>query len=498
MISFKRNIDVFALLFIISFAIKFTILIIYKFDGFYGQDSYAYYDYSKSFISSINKLNIPANFYFPVGFYIFTYIANILSFGNTPLAALSVSLISSSIIPAVTFLMSFELLKNCFNENEARIISVFSGIIMCTSGSLIQAGIVIMSDSLGLLLALMSVYILIKYVESGKLIYSIFSFSFLSFSIITRYINVLFILLFIIVIFTGYIFFKNNINLKHLSLSLLIAAFIFLPQLYYILKFGVSYLRPEEGPGQWTTQWSLLNFFKKDFFIADGTFNYKIWNSVYYAAVIFHPMNFLFFGVFFISGLYIIVANRYKLLILFLFTWIALFYIFLNGMPLQVSRYTLIYSPAITIISSIGIFKTITNISLRKIIFSSLLLILFCSGIYRINNFMRQKNSDMQVVEYVNNKLETKSMLFSFFITGTINHYSPKKSIELYYFNKNEIKEIIDSAKSNIYFIIPETTINKQWKGMTLEQTFNFVKLNYNPEKIGELDIYTIYCIKKL
>jgi 4-amino-4-deoxy-L-arabinose transferase-like glycosyltransferase len=498
MISLKKNIDIFLLLFSASLIIKIFILLFYKFDGFYGQDSYAYYEYSKAFISSVNNFKIPDNFYFPVGFYLFTYAVNIFTFGNTNIASLIVSLISNSFIPALTFLVSTGLLKNCFSEKETGIISLFAAVIMCASGSLIQAGIVIMSDSLGLALALTSVVLLIKYTDSGKLVYSLFSFVFLSLSIMTRYINILFIPLFILIFFSYLHSFKMKVNLKHLFLSLVIAVIVFLPQLYYILKFGVSYLRPEEGPGQWTTQWSLLNLFKRDFFIADGTFTYTLWNSVYYAAAIFNPMNFLLFGIFFISGLYFIAVRKYRLLLIIPIAWIFMYYIFLSGMPIQVSRYTMIYSPSVAIIASLGIFETFTGVKLRKIIFVSLMLILFCSGMYRINNFLVQKERDMQVVEFVNNNVENKSTLFSFFITGTINHYSPKKSLELYYFNVNKIKGIIDSSMSNVYFVIPETIINNQWKGLTLEQTFSFVKSNYNPEKIGYIDIYTIYCIKKL
>lgn len=497
MILFKKNINVFFLLFTLSLFIKLIILSVYKFDGFYGQDSYAYYDYSKSFIDSVNNFSLPPNFYFPVGFYLLTYIFNILTFGNTSIASLCVSLISNSLIPPVTFLLSYELIKNYFDERETRLISILSGILLCFSGSFIQAGIVIMSDSPGLFLALTSLYFLIKYSDTNKLIYSVLSFSFLSFSIITRYINVLFIPLFILAIIMQYKSLKK-VNYKHLILSLLIASVISLPQMYYIFKYGISYLRPEEGSGQWTTQWSLLNFFRKDFFIADGSFRYSLMNSIYYAAVIFHPMNFLIFGVFFFTGTYFIMINWYRSIFLYLILWILIFYIFLAGMPLQVSRYTLVYFPPVAVISSIGFFKMKVIYPYRKIIFAFLLLILFSSGMYRINNFIGQKNRDLKVVEYVNNNLKRNSTLFSFFITGTINHYSPKKSLEMYYYNSSRIKEIIDSSGTDVYFIIPENVIINQWRGLTLEQTFNFVKANYNPVKINEFDIYSVYCIKKL
>ena len=492
----NTNTGVFVLLFIISFLIKFVLLKYNNFDGFYGQDSYAYFENSKVFIESLYKFQIPPNFYWPIGFYILTFIFNILTIGNTPLASLLVSITAGSLLPGATYLLSLELTKEYFEKTKAKKISVYAGLIICFSGVMIKSGLVIMSDMPGLLFAVLSIYYFAKFLSDNKNRYILYAISFLSFSILIRYLNILLIILFVIFFFaTPHK--KEVYNLKIVFLSLLAAFVIFSPQLYYIFKFGISYLRIEEGPGVWVTNWNPLNFFKRDFFTTDGTMNYRFWNLGYYFSFIFHPLYLSLFGLSFFAGLYFCLKNKLKNIILFILPWIFIYIIYLSGNPFQSGRYALNYFPALAIIASIGIFEININILYKNIFIIISLLLLLAYGLYHFNNFAADKNKDLKTIEYLNNNIQGNSLLLSFEITGAVNHYTKLENKDLYYFNAQTINQLIDSSRKDVYMIIPESKIQTQWKGLTLERTYNYIKDNYYLFKISDINYYTIYKINR-
>lgn len=489
----KTNTGIFILLFIISFSIKLLLLLIFNFDGYYGQDAYAYYDKSSIFIDSLYNFQIPPNLFWPIGFYSLTFLLNILTFGNTSLAAFLVSLTAGSLLPGATYLLSTELTKEYYEPAKAKRTGLYAGLIICLSGVIIKSGMVVMSDMPGLLFVILSVYYFSRYRAGNHIKHILLMGAFLSFSILIRYANILMVLLYVIIFVIDARSNKKPINVKHYALSLLIALVIFSPQLYYILKLGIPYFTTEKGPGLWFLNWNPLNFFKKDFFTNEGLMNYRFWNLFFYSSFVFHPLYLFVFGLGFISGVYYCFKNSFKTIILFLIPWILIHVIYLAGCPFQSGRYALSFFPPLAIMASIGIAEIKINVRYKKIftVFAFSLLLIY--GIIHINTFVSSKSEDLLTVNYLKNNIPANSLLLSFEITGAVNHYTNINHRDLYYYNPGTISQLIDSAKTDIYMIIPETKMQTQWKGLTLEKTYNYIKENYNLQKLYEISYYTIY-----
>ncbi|MGH2576046.1 MAG: ArnT family glycosyltransferase, partial [Ignavibacteria bacterium] len=247
LLSGKSSSYYFILLFVVSFAFRLFFILIYKFDGFYGQDSYAYYEYSKIFIESATRFQIPPNFFWPMGFYLFTSVFTLITDGDIGLAALLVSLNAGALCSGAVYLVSYELLQGIYSEEERKKASLYSGIILCFSPILVKSSIVIMSDALGLLFAVCGVFYFVKYTNRQKLFYIAASFAFISVSIMTRYAYLIIIIP--LAVYLVYLKFSKaerfELKLNHLLISVFIGVLIFSPQLYYILNYGVPNLQYE-------------------------------------------------------------------------------------------------------------------------------------------------------------------------------------------------------------------------------------------------------------
>jgi len=492
----KTNTGIIIVLFLISFIIKITLILIFRFDGFYGQDSYAYYDNSKVFIESLYMLRIPPNFYWPIGFYVLTLLFNTITSGNISAASLLVSVTAGSLLPGITYLLSLEFIKDNYESAKAKKISILAGLIICFSGVIIKSGMVVMSDMPGLIFAILSVYYFSKYLSGNIKYHLYFTGIFLSLSILTRYANILYLFLFIIVFVYYRYNYKAVFNFKHYITALIIALLIFSPQLFYIMKYGISYFRPETGPGVWATQWNLLNYFGSSFATTDGVMNYRFWNIIYYPSLILHPLYLSIFGLTFISGIYYTIKRIHKHLVLFCFPWILMYILFLSGFPNQSGRYALGFFPPLAIIASVGIAEiNIRNLYKNVFIIIGLSLLIVYAVIH-INNFVSEKNKDLLAIEYLTKNIHPDSMLLTFEITGAVNHYTDINHRDIYNYNSGEMKVLLDSVKTDIFMIVPDNKIQTQWKGLPLENTYNYIKNNYVLNKLSDINYYSIYSIK--
>jgi hypothetical protein len=355
-----------------------------------------------------------------------------------------------------------------------------------------------MSDSLGLVLLASGMLFFVKYYGNSKRIHLIFSFVFFSLGVMVRYANSIII---IAVMLCLIYMFRTSLSRKKfiidVSLSILAGLIIFIPELYYISSSGISYFNYEGAVGTWASAWTPINFFKKDFVTFDGANHYRLYNGLFFLSPVFHPMYLFLFGITFLWGVIQVVRKKHIVIIGFCFTWIAAYYIYFSGCPYQSIRYTLSYFPPLVVVSVFG-FSAI-RLRYRSRIRYSLLAILFLAGwtYHDIEIYNSQKQKELEVVSWVNSNITDSPLIYSFAITGALNHYTGKNAREFFNYNEFKLAREIDSARSDVYFILPVETINTQWSTRPLKGLFYFVMTKYKPVEKGKADVYTIYRIDK-
>src|ERR671939_361586 len=119
------------------------------FDGLYGQDAYAYFDYATASVrDSILHLKPLEAFFWPPGYPLLVALVS-LAVGPLPLAGQMVSLAMGALVPVFTALLAGGMVAVC--------------------GQLWQSGIVVMADTTGLALATVSAWALARYARAGHL-----------------------------------------------------------------------------------------------------------------------------------------------------------------------------------------------------------------------------------------------------------------------------------------------------------------------------------------
>lgn len=498
----------FFILFIISFAVRLFYILYHGFDGFYGQDSYAYYESSGVFLSSVINFQVPHGFYWPIGFYLLTSIFSIITAGNPGVAGLLVSLNAGSLCPPLTFLLAYELF-NYLDAGRRKMLSFFSGIIVCFTPILVSSSIVVMSDAAGLLFIISSMLFLIKYGNEPRLKNMLLSFSFFSLALLTRYASALTGA--VLAVYLIYIsFFEKSAPkrtvLKHAALSALAALVIFLPQLYYIIERGVPYLQFEGDVGTWASSWNPLNFFRSDFTTIDGTMHYKLPNGLYFLSPVFHPAYLSVFGISFLAGVYRLFRDKKFSILLFSLSWFLVYYLYLSGNPFQSLRYTLSFLPPLAVVSGFGIICFLRQGRgnspaplLKKgkstvYVFLSLgILALAGYSFYSISGFMERKEKELEVVSWVDSNIKEGSLLFTFEITAAVNYYSRIKPEEFFLYDEEKLRSKIESAPGDVYFILPIEKLRTQWKSLPIEKSLDFLTTNYMLRHMADVSYYKIF-----
>ena len=494
----KSNTYYLILLFVLSFAFRLLLIIIFRFDGLYGQDAYAYLEFSKRFHEAISAFQIPPHFYWPLGFYIFTSVFTIFTLGNFEVASLLVSLNSGSLCAGFVYLLAFELASG-MGENERKKISLYAGLITAFSPVLVKSSIVIMSDSLSLMFASWAMWQFVKYFNKQKTLHIISSSALLALAVMTRYGYVF--LLVPMALYLIYKILKSGINKSRIIRDIFFAVFcgtiVFSPQLYYILYYGIPNFHSENGLGVWPTSWSILNFIRKDFTTFDGTMHYTLWNGLYNLSPVFHPMYLSAFGITFLIGLYYIIKRKAYAFLIFTLSWILVYYIYFSGSPFQALRFLMSFLPPMALVSAFGISEMKIKNKLKNILLYAGLSVMIIYGFYHMYTFNKQKNNELEVVNTVINYIPDSSTVFAFDVTMAVNHYTKLNAIELFNVKEDEIKNKIDSSGHDIYFILPVENIKSQWAGLPLEKKYDMIKSNYPLQTVTSANRFKILKVKR-
>jgi len=418
--------------------------------------------------------------------------------GNTGIAGLLVSLNSGSLVPGFTYLLAYELFTGS-PEKDRQKISLYAGLIAAFTPILFKSSIVIMSDSLGLMFAVWSLWLAVKYYNKAKPYHLILSSVLLAFAVMTRYVYAILTLIFLILVLIRLI--KNKAGLSKFvrdAVTAFAAGLIaFSLQLYYILNFGIPYMQHGDNSGMWTLHWDMMNFLRSSFTTLDGTFDYRFVNGIFYSSPVFHPMYLSLFGIAFLSGLYFLIRHKNKPTLLICLSWILFFYLYLSGNPFQSLRFTMSYLPAMVIVSAAGIGYFKMRATYKNLLLSAGLIVLLLYNVYHMSGFMEQKQKELDVVNWIGNNIPESSAVIAFDITLAVSHYTKIKADELFNLKKNELINKIDIASNDIYLVLPVEKIKSQWKGQPLEQNCTLLETKYKLTTIAHINDFTIFKLTK-
>jgi 4-amino-4-deoxy-L-arabinose transferase-like glycosyltransferase len=474
----SRRIDLWLALslFFASFALRMLIAAGYQFDGLYGQDSFAYFDFAQDIIEGY----APGKFFYPLG-YTVLLAAGFAVFGASAQVGQIINLLLGGALAPLAYILARQ--TGC-----ERFGAVVAAILVLACGQVFQSSIILMSDIPTLFWTSLSATFLLHYRETSRARWLAFSALTLALASITRWLALSLALPWTL---TVLLIWRRRIRWRNGLVAALAALLIFVPQILY------SFVNPQPIlTHHWVEGWSLRNIFQREFNNVDGYFLYEQINAIFYAQVFYNAYYLApIFAPFLLLGAGVILKERRFAVALILLGWILIPFIFLVGIPYQNIRYPLIIFPPAAVLAGIGL-ETVVK-WMQELISKRLAArvgprpapttnyvaymgaaVFIVTGLVQtanasqpiIHTFITNQQRDRALAEWAQANIPSGATLYTFGVTLTLQHYTTLDVYEIFYETPETLAErwAVERAageSGNDYLLLNVWDVNHQWDG---------------------------------
>jgi 4-amino-4-deoxy-L-arabinose transferase-like glycosyltransferase len=481
------------LLFIGGLLLCAALLLPTRFDGLYGQDSYAYYDFAGDMRLALSEGRPLASFFWPLGYPALLAITE-TTFGAHPQTGQALNLVLGSLLAPLVYILARQM-------HLASRGALIAGILMAICGQALQSSLVLMSDIPSLFWALLSAIFLSRYIlgtdakTGGRSVFLALAALTLALASVTRW-------LYLILVFPwGFallVVWRGRIRWRITVLSLFAAALVLIPQLMYSQMTAEPVLNHA-----WVEGWSPANAFRQVFDNVDGHFEYAKPNAVFYAEPFYDPYYLApVFTPFLIIGIAALFRRQRYITGIILLGWIILPYIFLVGIPYQNIRFPLIFFPAVAILVAFGLVYTAdwlkTRLAPPRHIFALVgvlslgLVLTFTTTLPTINTFLSNQTRDKDTADWTQAQIPAGSTLFTFGLTLTLKHETSLNVLDVYYETPRTLASKWTLGKED-YLLLNMWDIKNQWVGREPEIAYNWLRNVRGLVRIDRYQYYTLY-----
>ncbi len=498
-----------------------------RFDGLYGQDAYAYYNYAigdlRDFL--ITGESFPV-FFWPPGYPLLVTLTSFLV-GPTPLAGQIVSLAAAILIPFSTYLLAKEL------RPHDKHTPYLAGILVAFTGQLWQSSIVVMSDTTALALGTLGVWAVARYGHTGRGRWLIFAAAALAYALLTRWAFGLVALpATLYALYITLVKARNTqqptVNSTQLPLTqhqpprshiliLLFAAaitvlLILSPVLYAILT---QEREPRTSHISFTgdlgvVSWHPLTAFQREFVTADGLLSYRWPTGLFYPLTSAYLVYFTpFLAWLILPGFWVIIRERAAAALFLVCGWAGIAIVFLMGIGYQNFRFSLVYLPPLAIAAALGLTTLWSQLRSSKhpphsspIPLLAFIFLISIGGITMtfnggrlVNTFITNKNHDLATVAWVTQQTEPDSNLICLGLTLTFQQYSSLHTHEIFYLETTDIPPLL-AAERPTYLLLDVNNVEKQWAERPPGTNFRWLQQQAQLTPIGQNGAFTLYRVR--
>lgn len=474
------------------------------FDGLYGQDAFAYYNYAVGPLrSSMTALDAPPPFSWPPGY---PYLIALFSFvmGVTPLAGQLVSLLDSLLAPIFTALLAWEVWGR---ERDDRWVPALAGLLVAFTGQFWQSSIVVMADISGLAAATLGMWALARYARkdvagqpAGSAGWLMLASFLLALAILTRWAYAL-----VAIPATGYallLIWRRRAWLHALPAAA--AALLGLAPL--LLSFAGSLLEPvEAGPAfvvdLQVYRWTPLSALRRTFETSDGLLRYRLPNGLYYLAAPAHRFFFTpLLALFLLPGLWLTWKQRTGALLWLVWGWAGIIFVFHAGAAWQNFRFTLAYLPPLATVAAIGMVGMLQVAGRWRplvVAYIGLGFALMAWGGWTLSDsFIERKNGDLARLQWVESLAGDGAGLLTFNDTSTFQQYSDLDTHELYHQTPDEMEALLAAGKP-FFLLIDVTNVETQWMGRSPSDNYHWLLEGPGLIELGSRDNFTLFRVNE-
>ncbi len=484
----SKDIGAGLLLLCIGLVVRVNVINHSGFNGLYGQDAYAYYDFAQAIHAFVTEQTPLPQFYWPVGYPLLIWLGQQI-FSPAVWMAQLINIWLGALCGVLLYIAA--------RQFGLGVVGAFlGGLALSVSGQLMQSSVVIMTDVPALALSLIALTTMLQYRKSGKAVWLLIASGAIAWAGIMRWIYWI-IWLPLGMIWLWRIYETHTFSWRAIGLSGTVVLVVVLPQVLYM-----SYSTTSSPNHPHLQAWSPSNWFKSSFDHIDGHFDYAQVNAVFYGRSFWDSGEFylspLLGGLAIIGCIYAL--KRHKFLLLISIIWALPPYLFLAGIPYQNIRFGLILAPIAALLVSAGI-HAIFQYRQRHIAAGLLLVIplvgiahTYSHGIQTAQNFvqyhMREKAIAMSLAAYIPPEAE----VYVFGLTLILQHETPLNIYELYYETSETLAATL--TDENAYLLVNVWVIENQWRGKPLQDTYYWLRDEVGLDIVARNGNYTLFRIR--
>jgi hypothetical protein len=478
----QQRAPIFVLLPLLLLAPTLGAIAVWRFDGLYGQDAFAYYDYALGPLRQalIERTSLPP-FFWPPGYPLLVAAASFV-FGLA--AGQVVSVLMGGLVPLFTALLARALWPN------ERWLPLVAGTLVALSGQLWQSSIVVMADTTGLAMATLSCWAVARYARRPHLGWLLLASLAIVVALLSRWIYAL-----VAVPLAVYV-----VSLRAPPRHILVAAALTVTLLLPILGAPLLQLfREPESPAAFAGNlqvysWAPANALRSEFDTPDGRLSYAQPNGLYYAAA---PANLALFGPllapWIIVGLLVALRTWSARTLLLILGWAALVFAFHAGAPWQNFRFTLAYVPPLAIVLAFGLSWVGWWWSPRLIAiwFALGLTVMVFGGVRLLNGFAERQQEERALVTWVESEVTGGARLLTFGPTLTFTHFSRVPTFDLFEVTDTEL-----GRAAPTYVLVDVANIELQWSDKRPGELYRRLRDGPGLELLGTRGAMTLFRVE--
>lgn len=517
-------------LFLIPF-IFLAAAILPRFDGLYGQDAYAYYNYAVGALRDflVQGEPFPA-FFWPPGYPLLVALVSFVV-GKTPVAGQIVSLAAAALVPIFTYLLAKEL-----RPHDKRVAFAAALLVACT-GQLWQSALVVMADTTGLAFATCGMWAVARYGRTQRGRWLIVAAATLAFALLTRWgyglVAIPATLYALYVTVSSFEFRVSSFKFQGVNLSIfqslgllltsaITVLLIMFPVLYAVLTLQMD---PISGHTAFTGDlgvysWNPLNAFRSQFQTADGVLSYRWPTGLFYALTPAFPYYFTPWLAWLIfPGVWRLLKECAAAPLFLIIGWAAVVIGFHIGAPYQNFRFALAYLPPLAIAAAVGLVRiskpstmhseqptlhpspfTLHHSRASRLtspLFAVGLLLMVIGGLRLVNTYVTNKDHDLATVAWVENQTESDANLICFGLTLTFQQYSHLSTYEIFYLEPPDMTRLLSQERPT-YLFVDVNNVQQQWSELAPGLNYTWLEQHATLRVVGQIDAYTLFQVSDL
>lgn len=500
--------------FCLALCLRLATIFLWQFRGLYGQDAYSYYDYAVRLRDALwHGQSIPPFFWPPA--YPGAVVLSSLVFGMNSAAGQAVSVLAGVGTVLFTFLLAAELAAwSGLEGRTARWVGLLAGLWLACAGQLILYSTVIMADALGLMLAVLSAWLLVRYGRTQRLLSLYLASAALACAFLARIQMGLLVMPW--AAFTLYVGYRSGPSYSHIlraaAGALLIGLVIVMPYMFWVWQ-NAQAGNPSYAADPGFAQWSPLNFFRRVFDTPDGHFQFSFPPSLFYAVAPLRggaltPLVIPFVAI----GVYALwrtpAANRaqgFSALIL-LVGWCAAIYLFIAGMPWQNQRFAFPLFPPLAVCAAFGMVWLVTfahTILARRFPLSTGLAVVcvavvFCIqvawGYHENNRFLTTVRAYTSIGAWLAGQVPADATVYTFTLSPMLEHETNLRIVEIFFETPESLRGKLQGEPN--FLIVDVRSLQTQWAGTMPERNYQYLREQVGLTELGIKSGFTLYRIQ--